>query len=393
MFWLAIAIMAVVSTQHIVALANAVGDGNGARIGLDYRAFLAAGELIRSGNSDLLYEPNSAEFLALAQVGFVYPPWAAIVMIPWTFLPANVGLALWTVLGIGVMVAGLRSCGVRDFRPVALAMVSFPAVFAIGLGQSSFLFVGVVALSVASMVRGRTVQSGIWLAFAGWKPHLLGGFAFLWAVEPKRWWRQIAAAVVTTVGLVVVSSIVFPGSLTAWLTFLVGSVNELASAVLEASLPGMVSLLIGSLSPVRWLIVGTLAVGLISVVVAALLRRKGSFEASLALAMGAWLLIVPHVVIYDVLILLIPLSMAFQTRLRRDVIVSGTLLALGLSIGPRITQMQLDRWGRAFDLSTAALVLAVAMFLFWVWTGDRFFDDEAIEDGSRSAARQDSIAP
>jgi len=390
-FWLAIAVMTVVSLQHVVALANAISYGNGARIGLDYRAFIAAGELIRSGSSDLLYEPFSPEFLDLAQVGFVYPPWAALLMIPWTFLSVNVGLTIWTVLGLGVMVAGLRSCGVKDWRPAALAMVSFPAVFALGLGQSTFFFVGIVGFTVGSMARSQVERSGFWLALAGWKPHLLIGFGFLWVTDPRRWWRQALAAAAGTIGLILVSSIALPGSWKAWMTFLVDSVNALASAVLEASLPGMVSLVIGSLNPVRWVIVAVLAVGLITLVIVTLRRRKSSLEASIALAMGTWLLIVPHVVIYDVLILLVPLSMAFQTPFRRDVVASGTLLALGLSIGPRVTQMQLDLWGRALDLSTLALIVAVAMFAFWAWTGVPFFDERLeARDGSASPVRHES---
>lgn len=380
-FWLAVAVMAVVSLQHVVALANAISAGNGARIGLDYRAFLAAGELIRSGSSDLIYEPSSPEFLALAKVGFVYPPWAALLMIPWTFLPVNVGLAVWTVLGFGVMVVGLHSCGVKDWRPVILALVSFPGVFALGLGQSTFFFVGFVGFAVASMLRSQVVRSGFWLALAGWKPHLLGGFALLWVSNPTKWWRQAAAAAAGTVGLFLISAIVLPGSLIAWLRFLLDSVNDLASAVLEASLPGMVSLLIGSLSPIRWFIVAAMAVGLFAVVIVALRRRKATLAASIALVTGAWLLVMPHVVIYDVLILLVPLAIAFQTPFRRDVIVSGTLLALGLSIGPRVTQLQLDVWDRALDISTLSLIVGVAMFGFWVWTGGPFFHEGLEEMG------------
>ncbi len=392
-FWLVIVIMAVVSLQHVIALVNAVEDGIGARIGLDYRAFVASGDLLRSGNGALLYESDSKEFLALAQVGFVYPPWIALVMVPWSLLPESVGLVLWTALGLVVMVAGLRSCGVDDWRPVAFTLVSFPAVFALGLGQSTFLFVGIVAFSVASMQYTSTTRSGVWLAMAGWKPHLLAGFAFLWVADPKRWWRHVVAGVVATLGLIVVSSVALPGSWGSWISFLIRSVNDLASAVLEASLPGMVSLLIGSLSPIRWVIVGGLAVGLVTAVIAALRKRRASFEAILALVMGAWLLIAPHVVIYDVLILVIPLSMALKTNLRRDAILVGAMLGVGLSLGPKVNQAQLDQWGRAVDLSTVALILAVAMFLFWVWSGDTFFRNASFSDEPGVSARHESLKP
>ena len=73
-FWFAVAIIGVVSVQHVVALVLAVADGNAVRIGLDYRVFVAGGDLVRSGNSDFLYLPNTPEFQEFGIAAFVYPP-------------------------------------------------------------------------------------------------------------------------------------------------------------------------------------------------------------------------------------------------------------------------------------------------------------------------------
>jgi len=393
-FWFAVAIIGVVSVQHVVALVLAVIDGNVARIGLDYRVFVAGGELVRSGNSDFLYLPNTPEFQEFGIAAFVYPPWVALFMVPWSLLPMGLGLVAWTVSGVAVMVAGLRSCGVRDWRPLLLSMVSFPALFALGLGQSSFLFVGIVAFAVASMLRQRIARSGIYVALAAWKPHLLGGFGILWLSEPRRWWKQLLWTLATTMVLAFVSGLVLPGSWRAWFSMLVGRVNNDASAVLEASLMSMVSFLTVSSSIVRWAIVGVAAVALIALCVVVIRRGMATLEVVLALVFGTWLLIAPHVLVYDVLILLVPMSLAFQTRLRRDVVVSGTLLVLGLSIGPLVNELQLDAWGRALNLSTVSLLFATSMFMYWGWTGGPFFVGGAsIGAGSSSAGCDDTEAP
>ena len=371
-FWFAVVIIGAMGVQHIVALMIATG-GDGQRLGLDYRVFVAAGELIRSGNSDSIYQPNSPVFQAVGPAAFVYPPWAALFMVPWSMLPVGIGLVAWTVVGLGVMVVGLRACGVRDWRPLVLTMASFPALFALGLGQSSFLFVGLVAFAVAAMGRHRITRSGVYVALAAWKPHLLGGFGVLWLTDPRRWWRQAVGAVATTAILVVISAIALPGSWRAWISILTNRVSNDASAVLEASLPSMVSFLTGSSGAVRWMLVGVPAIALLAVAIAAMRRRVASLETMLALAFGTWLLIAPHVLVYDVLILVVPLSLAFQTQFRRDVMVSGTLLLLGLSIGPVLVQTQVDAWGRALNVSTLSLIVAVAVFLYWAWFGKPFF--------------------
>ncbi|MCL1599275.1 MAG: hypothetical protein M3094_08835, partial [Actinomycetia bacterium] len=98
--------------------------------------------------------------------------------------------------------------------------------------------------------------------------------------------------------------------------------------------------------------------------------------------------------VYDVLILVVPLSIAFETQLRRDLVVVGSLLAVGLSIGPRVTQMQLDVWGRAVNPSTVSLLFATAMFMYWAWTGGPFFvGDVSAGAGVPSAGCDDTGAP
>ena len=181
-------------------------------------------------------------------------------------------------------------------------------------------------------------------------------------------------AVGATAALVTMSALVMPGSWGAWFSFLMASVDELASSILEASLPGMVALAFGSLDPVRYLIVGIIALVAIPATVIALGRSNAGSAERLTLATGVWLLLVPHVVIYDVLLMVIPLGMLLHGRYGRDVVLGGSFLALMLSVGPFVTRAQYDAFGRAIDVSTLGLIVVTVVAASWVVRDRPLFD-------------------
>ena len=203
-------------------------------------------------------------------------------------------------------------------------------------------------------------------AVAGWKPHLFGGFALLAASRPARWRSTVARALIGTGVIVAVSAFVMPGSWSAWLSFLVDSVDELASSILEASLPGMVALALGSLDAIRYLIVGAIALVVVPVTVIALHRSNAGSPERLAPATGVRLLLMPHVVIYDALLMVIPHGMLIHGRYGRDVVFGGSFLALMLSVGPFVTRAQYDAFGRAIDVSTLGLIAITVVAASWV---------------------------
>lgn len=358
--------IAAVSVGHVVALVEGAVAGDTARVGLDYRAFVAAGELVRTGNGSLIYEPMSDAFLRLADVGFVYPPWAALFFVPWSVISVEIGLVLWTVLGVGGMVVAMRVAGAGNWWFFAAILITFPSVFALGLGQSAHHLVAMTALSFALAARRSEMGTGLGVAASAWKPHLLGGWVLLASSRPGRWRRVASAAAVATVTLVVLAGLTLPGSWRAWWDFLVGSVDDLASSVMEASLPGMVALLWGSTSAVRYLIVALVASVVVPLAVVLLRRSDASLAERFAFATAVWLLLVPHVVVYDVLLLAVPLGILVMGRFRRDVVVAGSALAFALSVGPILVEAQLDAFGRAVDVSTLGLVFATMWFGAWV---------------------------
>ncbi len=368
----------------IVEMSNSALEA-GSRIGLDYWVFLAAGDVARTGMDGVLY---TEQFLSIGSVDFVYPPWAAIAMIPWTYLPDVPGFLVWTVLGVLVLLLGLRSCGVTDWRFYAVLLISFPSVFALGLGQSTFFLVGVAAFARSSVQQSQVGKSGVLIAASSWKPHLYGGFFLFWLAEPRRWMAQAIWGIATLLVLGVGSAIVLPGAWQDWISLVTGGVDTLSAPHFSISLDAFASAAWGSPDPARWYVLIPVSLLLVIATVAVLRKSAAELAPRLALALAVGLLIAPHVVIYDAILLAVPLALAFRGALRRDVIFAGMTLVLGLSLGPWLTHMQVDRWGHGVNVSTAALIGVTVLFAFWVRTGEGFFltVSDGPSDGGETSA-------
>ena len=385
-------VIAVVSVFTVLRFSSA-GPAAGGSLGLDFEAFRAAGQLVADGQLEVLYEPDSELYSTMADVGFVYPPWFAVLMVPWALLPFGFGFVLWTILGIGALVLGLRSAHVFDPRILIGALVSLPGSLALALGQSSFFLVALLALAVAPAALGRTPRGWL-IGVASWKPHLLGGFGLLAIGDPRRWLRSLLIAVGTAGALLAASAVLFPGSVAAWVRFIAGGVEVLASAILESSLPGGLALAAGVTGSWRLIVSVAVGVGALTGVVVLLRRTTAGLWEQIALATSAWLLFVPHVVVYDLLLLMIPLGgLMVTTAYRRDVMAAGTLLALTSTVGPWLTIFQLRTFDRALDLTTLGLVAFVVVAALWVARGRPILtgfaepDASAIRDGARTASR------
>jgi hypothetical protein len=64
----------------------------------------------------------------------VYPAPINLAVVPLSLLPFWAAGVIWTLLSVAAMIVGLRLLGVRDWRCIALALVSWPFVFGLDLG-------------------------------------------------------------------------------------------------------------------------------------------------------------------------------------------------------------------------------------------------------------------
>jgi Glycosyltransferase family 87 len=108
----------------------------------------------------------------------VYPAPANLAMVPLSLLPFWLAGGLFTLLSIAAMVLGLRLLGVRDWRCVALTLVSWPFLFGLDVGAlGPLLMLGVAAawrwrervwppaIAIASIVVAKVFPwaLGVWL--------------------------------------------------------------------------------------------------------------------------------------------------------------------------------------------------------------------------------------
>jgi hypothetical protein len=87
-----------------------------------------------------------------------YPPLGFLLAAPLAPLPYSVAAALWTVLLVAAVPAGLYIAGSRDWRCYAVALTSFPIVHGVTFGNATLLLVPLAA--AAWTLRRREVLSG-----------------------------------------------------------------------------------------------------------------------------------------------------------------------------------------------------------------------------------------
>src|SRR5579863_2721070 len=148
---------------------------------------------------------------------FVYPPSYLLVLWPLGWLPG--WAACTTLLGISLLLYLWATVG-GNWRSLVLvfALTAPTTTITIGCGQGSFLAAAMLAggLRVASC---NPIIGGILLGLLSYKPQF--GLLLPVALVSARLWRTLAAAALTTVSLVIVTTMLFGRAIwMVWLTSL-----------------------------------------------------------------------------------------------------------------------------------------------------------------------------
>jgi hypothetical protein len=171
-------------------------------LGYDFQAYVQAANRLLAGQP--LYDP--AVDVAGGFAIFLYPPPFAVLMIPFSWLPASVGPTVWTVVLAGAFALG---CGLLPVRPsvrwtvLLLAGVCWPYLYSVKLGQVGPLLF--LAFAAGWRWRDRPGPLGVAIAF-GTIVKVQPALLFGWAVVTRRYRAAvigigvlIAAAVATTI--------------------------------------------------------------------------------------------------------------------------------------------------------------------------------------------------
>ncbi len=193
----------------------------GATLGYDAAAYVQAADRLLAGRP--LYDPTVD--VAVGYGVFLYPPPFVLAAVPFTLLPAPLGLWAWLAAMVAAFLAGTAFLPVRTsvrFWIVLLAALSFPFLYAVKLGQVGPLLY--LAFAVAWRWIYRAGATGLAVA-VGALSKLQPALLFGWMVATRRW-RALAVGLGAIAAAAVVTTAV-AGAATWWdYLALLGRVNK-----------------------------------------------------------------------------------------------------------------------------------------------------------------------
>ena len=299
----------------------------------DYIAFHTAGRLVVSGHAVQLYEHASIVGVQDALLGgripgfydaYRNPPFFALIYAPIAKVDLLSGFGIWSLLSLAclavstwlllVEVPWLRS----RWRGLLVFIFAFPPVY-FGLidGENAMVSLLLYVLLYRSMVRGQDVLSGVWAGLGLFKPQLF--FIFPLIFLATRRWRALTTYVCVAVAMLVVSfALVGADGLQAWIRILLepeggnATVNgwRMASAksFFDSLLPGL-----GLISLSLYL---ATSLALLGVLFRVWSRPVASLPGVWALTVLIALLVDPHLVDYDLTVLVLA-GVLIAPRLRQ----------------------------------------------------------------------------
>jgi hypothetical protein len=346
----------------VMSYAQALGDARvvpgGSVIGGDYAAFYAAGRLTLEGQVNRVYDSDvirAVQQVAIdARVPDFYvayrnPPFFAVMLAPLAVLDLLPSFAVWSLASVALLITAvaftlrtlprLRS----HWKLIVLVIAGFCPVYT-GLvdGQNAAVSLLLYVLVYLALRQERDGQAGAWAALGLFKPQLFFLLPLVFAAGRR--WRALLVycGVASALGLASLI-LVGPDGAAAWLHIIVGF--EPANAAKLAGRMYSLKAFFDVLLPDR----AGAALGLsviCSLAVVALVirvwRAPGAFHHDLALrwvlTMLAALLVDPHLLDYDLTVLVLPGLLIVDTSSEAPWWIAGlfllTAIDLPLTLGP-----------------------------------------------------------
>ena len=210
----------------------------------DFAAYLGAARSMAGGGS--AYAAFSS--VPVTETGFVYPPFAALLVRPLALLGTRSAMVVWLWLTLACAVTGAivvaRTALPKSWPRVELAIlgaVAFaPATYNYWHGQINPVIFLLLAISYWAYVRDRQVTAGILLGLAaGIK---IAPVIFLIVLIRRRWWRGTAAMVSTGVVTLILGALaVGGGAAVTFVTKVLPGLNRATGWIYNQSLGGAIS--------------------------------------------------------------------------------------------------------------------------------------------------------
>ncbi len=325
-------LVALVAGFVIVVLSDSGSGAVSGRLGGDYPAFYAAGEIV-GDDPEHLYEPelqsdHQVELHGTERDSFLYfsyPPYVAVVYLPMAELPYRGSYVLHTLLMAGAMVLGLHLLRPlvprldRAFEVSVVASLAFYPMFrGITAGQNTGLTLLLVAVALRSLHDRRDWLAGVALATLLYKPQFAVPLLGL-AVLKGRWRAALSGAAGAAALYLVGAAVQGWGWLgpwaeqVRWFTEMDAEVN----AHNAISWLGFAEALWGVGDPVATVLGWSLAAATALLLAWAWWRGASDLTVLTAVTLPGLILLSPHAMFYDAGLLVVPLLVLAGLRPQR----------------------------------------------------------------------------
>ena len=335
--------------------------------GGDFVLFYAAGKIVAAHQTDHLYDPDLQEQIEhgltgerSGRHGLINPPFFALPFVPLAALPYLAAFALWSALGIALLMGTLRLVGRLDAAPWVLAFV--PVWAAISYGQNSLLSLFILAAVYVLLRHGHDRIAGAVLGCLLYKPQLVVLLAALLLLDRR--WRALAGLGATAVLLAAVALALSVPATLAYLALgrsfatMLGE-RGFPTAKMHSLYSFFVLLLPGHLSAAAALaLVSSLAV-------LALVRlRQPPYAADTldrwyATAIWGTVLVSPHVPLYDLSLLVLP-ALLVRSGAQDEAVWRGGIAAVWAAtiLSQPLAELTRAAGGPSLQLSVPAIAAA-----------------------------------
>lgn len=192
--------------------------------------------IYRLGGTTLLDDAAALYDARLGGLPFTYPPFAAVVMVPFALVPWPVAVSVWTFGTVAsLVVVWWLSTNGKLSSPVLLAVVAGslllePVRETLGFGQINLMLCALILYDVLDLKHSRR---GVWIGIAaGIK---LTPLVFFGLLVVTRQWKALAYSVAGFLGTVLVGFLVTPHAATEYWTSLVRETTRIGGLAFSSN--------------------------------------------------------------------------------------------------------------------------------------------------------------
>lgn len=315
--------------------------------GVDFLQFYVAGSFLADGPATALYDWSSfASAVKLVagnddlQFVSLYPPQVALLFSPLAKLPYLQALIAWTIVSVTLYALCARAIAASLDLPteqrqlgLLLAFAAWPFQQLVLHGQIGSLVLAAVTAGWLAFRRARWWWLGVALGSLAFKPQF-GTIAMAAMVAAPSWRLLGGIAAGGAAQLALVALLAGPGLVISYLP-VAGWILEHPAAFEPKlwqthGLRGFFTLLLGS-GPIALVAYQLAAVG-VFVLVGLVWIRQRSPEIRYAAMVIAGLLINPHLYVYDLVVLLVPLALVMRWAMDRSASGARALVWIAYSL-------------------------------------------------------------